>query len=73
MFPKENSFEYQHRLIDRPKTIIPASQIVPVVPTFAPRMQAIAEGKGKAPLTTNPTIAVVLRELDCQRRVHRIP
>ena len=55
------------------ETITPANQIVPVVPMFAPYTAAIAEGRGSAPLATNPTIAVVLRELDCQRRVHTIP
>ena len=41
-------------------TISPASQIVPVVPMLAPSTAAIAEGSGKAPLATNPKIAVVL-------------
>ena len=55
------------------ETKIPANQIVPVVPTFAPRTQAIPDGSGKAPEATNPTIAVVERELDCQSKVQTIP
>ena len=43
-------------------TIIPASQIVPVVPMLAPRTAAIAEGNGRAPDATRPIIAVVERE-----------
>ena len=54
------------------ETIIPANQIVPVVPIFAPSTAAIADGKGKAPDATRPIIAVVDRDEDCQRRVHPI-
>ena len=54
-------------------TIIPASQIVPVVPIFAPSTAPIAAGNGNAPLATNPIIAVVESELDCQRSVIAIP
>ena len=54
-------------------TMNPASQIVPVVPIFAPNTAAIAEGSGNAPLATSPTIAVVESELDCHNRVHTIP
>ena len=55
------------------ETISPANQIVPVVPMFAPRTAAIAEGRGNAPEATNPIIAVVESEEDCHRRVHNIP
>ena len=55
------------------ETITPASQIVPVVPIFAPNTAAIADGRGSAPDATNPTIAVVERELDCQSKVQTIP
>ena len=55
------------------ETIIPANQIVPVVPIFAPSTAATAEGNGNAPLATNPTIAVVESELLCHIRVHTIP
>ena len=41
------------------ETIIPANQIVPVVPMFAPNTAAIADGNGNAPEATNPIIAVV--------------
>ena len=54
------------------ETIIPANQIVPVVPMFAPSTAAIAEGSGSAPEATNPIIAVVDSDEDCQRRVHPI-
>ena len=54
-------------------TNIPAIHIVPVVPTFAPSIAAIADGSGNAPLATNPMIAVVDSELDCHKRVHTIP
>ena len=54
------------------ETIIPANQIVPVVPIFAPSTAAIADGKGKAPDATSPIIAVVDSDEDCQRRVHPI-
>ena len=54
-------------------TIIPANQIVPVVPILAPSTAAIADGSGNAPLATNPMIAVVDSELDCHKRVHTIP
>ena len=54
-------------------TIIPASQIVPVVPMLAPSTAPIADGSGNAPDATNPIIAVVESELDCQRRVQTIP
>ena len=54
-------------------TIIPASQIVPVVPMLAPNTAAIADGSGRAPDATNPIIAVVESELDCQRSVQIIP
>ena len=54
-------------------TNIPANQIVPVVPMFAPSTAAIADGKGNAPDATNPIIAVVESELDCQRSVQIIP
>ena len=53
-------------------TNIPAIHIVPVVPTFAPSMAAIAEGSGNAPEATSPITAVVVSEEDCQRRVHTI-
>ena len=54
-------------------TMSPASHIVPVVPMLAPSTAAIADGNGKAPLATKPTIAVVLSELDCHSNVHTIP
>ena len=54
-------------------TMIPANQIVPVVPILAPSTAPIADGSGNAPDATNPIIAVVERELDCHRRVHTIP
>lgn len=53
-------------------TNIPAIQIVPVVPTFAPNIAAIADGKGNAPDATSPITAVVVRDEDCQRRVQPI-
>ena len=53
-------------------TSIPAIQIVPVVPTFAPSIAAIADGRGNAPEATNPITAVVVSEEDCQRRVQTI-
>jgi len=55
------------------ETIIPANQIVPVVPMFAPRTAAIAEGRGNAPDATKPMIAVVDSELDCHSSVQTIP
>lgn len=55
------------------ETIIPASQIVPVVPMFAPSIAPTAEWRGKAPLATRPTIAVVDRDEDCQSKVQTIP
>ena len=54
------------------ETIIPANQIVPVVPILAPSTAAIADGSGNAPDATNPIIAVVESDEDCQRRVHPI-
>ena len=54
------------------ETIIPAIQIVPVVPIFAPKTAAIADGSGSAPEATSPIIAVVESDEDCQRRVHTI-
>ena len=54
------------------ETIIPANQIVQVVPIFAPSTAAIADGKGKAPDATRPISAVVDNDEDCQRRVHPI-
>ena len=54
-------------------TNIPAIHIVPVVPTLAPSIAAIADGSGNAPDATNPIIAVVESELDCQRSVQIIP
>ena len=51
----------------------PANQIVPVVPMFAPSTAAIAEGKGSIPDDTKATIVVVLRELDCHKRVQTMP
>ena len=51
----------------------PASQIVPVVPMFAPNTAAIAAGKGKAPEATSAIIAVVESEDDCQSSVITIP
>ena len=53
-------------------TNIPAIHIVPVVPTFAPNMAAIADGSGNAPEATSPITAVVVSEEDCHRRVHII-
>ena len=50
-------------------TSIPAIQIVPVVPTFAPSIAAIADGKGNEPEATSPITAVVVSDEDCQRRV----
>ena len=50
----------------------PAIQTVPVVPTFAPNMAAIAEGSGNAPEATSPTTAVVVNDDDCQRIVSTI-
>ena len=50
-----------------------ANQLVPVVPIFAPRIAAMAEVKGRKPLATSPTIAVVLKELDCHYKVQSIP
>ena len=55
------------------ETIIPANQIVPVVPMFAPRTAAIADGSGNAPDATKPIIAVVESEEDCHRSVQTIP
>ena len=55
------------------ETIIPANQIVPVVPMFAPNTAAIADGNGNAPEATNPIIAVVESELDCHKSVQTIP
>jgi hypothetical protein len=40
---------------------------------FAPNTAAMAEGNGRKPLATNPTIAVVDNELDCHIRVQTIP
>ena len=54
-------------------TKILANHMVPVVPIFAPNIAAIAEGNGRNPLATKPTIAVVDRELDCHRSVQTIP
>ena len=51
---------------------MPANHIVPVVPIFAPNTAAIADGNGRTPLATNPTIAVVDRELDCHKRVQKM-
>jgi len=48
-------------------TNIPAIHIVPVVPTFAPNIAAIADGKGNAPDATSPITAVVVSDEDCQR------
>ena len=53
-------------------TNIPAIQIVPVVPTLAPKIAAIADGSGNVPEATSPITAVVVRDEDCQRRVHII-
>ena len=53
-------------------TNIPAIHIVPVVPTFAPSIAAIADGKGNAPDATSPITAVVVSDDDCQRRVQTI-
>ena len=53
-------------------TNIPAIHIVPVVPTFAPSIAAIADGSGNAPEATSPITAVVVSDEDCQRRVHTI-
>ena len=53
-------------------TNIPAIHIVPVVPTFAPSIAAIAEGRGNAPEATSPITPVVVSDEDCQRRVHTI-
>ena len=54
-------------------TIIPANQIVPVVPIFAPSTAAIAEGSGRAPEATRPIIAVVDKDELCHRSVITIP
>ena len=54
-------------------TMSPASQIVPVVPILAPNTAAIADGNGRAPDATRPTIAVVDSELDCHNNVQAIP
>ena len=43
-------------------TSIPAIQIVPVVPTFAPSIAAIADGKGNEPEATSPITAVVVSD-----------
>ena len=43
-------------------TNIPAIQIVPVVPTFAPNIAAIADGKGNEPEATSPITAVVVSD-----------
>ena len=51
----------------------PANHIVPVVPIFAPKTQAIAAGNGIAPEATNAIIAVVDSEDDCQSNVIMIP
>ena len=48
----------------------PAIQTVPVVPTFAPNIAAIAEGSGRAPLATSPITAVVVKDELCHRSVH---
>ena len=40
---------------------------------FAPSTAAIAEGKGSIPDDTKATIVVVLRELDCHKRVQTMP
>ena len=53
-------------------TNIPAIHIVPVVPTFAPSIAAIADGKGNAPDATSPITAVVVSDEDCHKRVHTI-
>ena len=53
-------------------TNIPAIHIVPVVPPLAPSIAAIADGSGNAPDATSPITAVVVRDEDCQRRVHTI-
>ena len=45
------------------ETSNPANHIVPVVPILAPKTAATADGNGKKPLATNPTIAVVDNEL----------
>ena len=50
-------------------TNIPAIHIVPVVPTFAPNIAAIADGRGNAPDATSPITAVVVSDEDCQRSV----
>lgn len=55
------------------ETRSPASHIVPVVPRFAPKTQAIAAGKGIAPEATNAMIAVVDSDDDCQSNVITIP
>ena len=51
----------------------PASQIVPVVPMFAPNTAAMAAGKGKAPEATSAMMAVVDRLDDCHSSVIMIP
>ena len=53
-------------------TNIPAIQIVPVVPTFAPNIAAIADGKGNTPDATSPMTAVVVKDEDCQSNVQTI-
>ena len=53
-------------------TNIPAIHIVPVVPTFAPSISAIADGNERAPDATSPITAVVVSDEDCQRSVHTI-
>ena len=55
------------------ETRAPASQIVPVVPMFAPRTAATAAGKGTAPEATSAMMAVVDREDDCHNKVITIP
>ena len=55
------------------ETKIPASQMVPVVPIFAPRTAPIAAGSGNAPDATNAMMAVVLKLDDCHNKVMMIP
>ena len=53
-------------------TNIPAIHIVPVVPTLAPSIAAIADGNGNAPDATKPITAVVVRDEDCHKSVQTI-
>ena len=53
-------------------TNIPAIHIVPVVPTFAPSIAAIADGKGNEPEATSPITAVVVSDEDCHNSVQII-